>query len=395
MVGVIIRRRPAGAARQEAVPTVPTVLAVLVVLAATACAGTPSTPQGLTTTSTQKSSAGSPLAVAAVRDIGVVQHPDGPIGDGGKTAVLGDSVLWAFGDTFLPRKAADGWSMRSNTGGWAKAADPFVVRQSLEGGTDMPLPLVEYDATEAQHNTSKQAGDRDALWPVAVVATGTGTGTDTAAIFTLSLQIRPSGWTRRGVAVATISAGEPAATRTPDLVFSATEPEFDEGAVRVRPGDGTGQVTDGDWIYVFACEQTHAPDECRLAKVETGRVTERAAYTFFTGAGWSSQVADAGWVPGSAKNMSIGWNPHLHRWLAVYSKPLADQVMARTAERLEGPWTEPVTLFTGLPATDSNDYVAVWHPELGSPDGTQLRITYNRPLGNFRGEIRTVEVTLR
>lgn len=385
MVCVIIRRRLVGALRQGALAT------VLTVLAATACAGTSSTPQGQPPTSTQNPSTGPPLAVTAVRDIGVVQHPDGPIGDGGKTAVLGDSVLWAFGDTFLPRKAADGWSMRSNTGGWATAADPLVVHQSLEGGTGMPLPLVEYDATEAQHNTSKQAGDRDALWPAAVVATGT----DTAAIFTLSLQIRPSGWTRRGVAVATISAAEPVAARTPDLVFSATEPEFDEAAVRVRPGDGTGQVTEGDWIYVFGCEKEHVPDECRLAKVDTGRVTERAAYTFFTGAGWSNQVADASWVPGSAKNMSIGWNPHLHRWLAVYSKPLSDQVMARTAERLEGPWSEPVTLFTGMPATGSNDYVAVWHPELGSFDGTRLLITYNRPLGNFRGEIRAVEVTLR
>ena len=47
------------------------------------------------------------------------------------------------------------------------------------------------------------------------------------------------------------------------------------------------------------------------------------------------------------------------------------------------------------PAEGTSDYAAFEHPELASNGGRTLVISYYRPLGAFKGEMRVVELTLR
>jgi hypothetical protein len=114
---------------------------------------------------------------------------------------------------------------------------------------------------------------------------------------------------------------------------------------------------------------------------------------------------DGAWRPGldaadarvlmddTATEMSVRFHPDLGRWLAVYSHPAvdagfprtpaSDAVWLRSAERLEGPWSEPRLLFrvpeldpayTGGHDPNTGCYAAKEHPQLGA--GRRLTLTY-------------------
>jgi hypothetical protein len=96
--------------------------------------------------------------------------------------------------------------------------------------------------------------------------------------------------------------------------------------------------------------------------------------------------------------MTVRWNAHINGWLAVYSEPLTNVVMARSAPELTGPWSEQVALFkTPAPAGGGWTIDAVLHDEYTENGGQTLYVSYSRPnrsSGPFGAEIAWVRVDI-
>ena len=94
-----------------------------------------------------------------------------------------------------------------------------------------------------------------------------------------------------------------------------------------------------------------------------------------------------------APTVSVAWNAHLGKYLAVYCEPLGNHVVGRTAPALTGPWSEARLLFDAH-KDPAGAYDANWHPELD--DGADLYVTFSRSngMGWFGSEFALVRVTL-
>jgi hypothetical protein len=93
-------------------------------------------------------------------------------------------------------------------------------------------------------------------------------------------------------------------------------------------------------------------------------------------------------------------NPWLGRYVAVYSKPLSNDIALRTAPHIEGPWTDPEVVISGatpglVTSSAGANYLAHEHAELRSPDGRAIVIGYAHPLPNFGGACRLARVFLQ
>ncbi len=112
------------------------------------------------------------------------------------------------------------------------------------------------------------------------------------------------------------------------------------------------------------------------------RVLEREAWRYWSGAGWSGDVSEALPLFDGAPIMSVHRSDYLDAYMAVYSVPLSDDVVLRTAPELGGPWSEPLLLFRAdHSAGDGFTYDAVAHAEFAEDDGRVIYVTYSRPTG--------------
>jgi hypothetical protein len=328
------------------------------------------------------------LSVASVRELGAVSRPATVVGrDGGPSALVGGRVLWTFGDTFFYRRAADGTSFRSNTAALADPARPLEAAEPVDAN-GVPLAALPFTPEEQAYNDGTgRPDDRIALWIGSLAPEPDGS----ALAFISKLYVRPGvlNYQDIGAAVARFRPGRTQGERLPGLLFTAPEPTFVHGA-----------LVDGGFVYLLGKlegrEQNYG-----LARAPRAQVAERAAYRFWNGREWSSDVrATAGILSGIPGAVSISYNTHLRGFLAVHSAPISNDVIGRVAPRPEGPWGPPVVLFTGLPPLASGgfnvDYLGFEHAELAQESGRRVFVSYHRPLAGFlEGEVRLVEVSLR
>jgi len=324
---------------------------------------------------------GHPLRVESVRDIGPLVGPPGWLRDGAQSIQLGSRILWTFGDTLFPVLAVDGSLLRTNTAAWSDRSHPRVLHGPVDAN-GAPVQFIPFTESEEVFN-QPGSGDRIAVWPTSIIRRGP----DSAAVLFATVKVGPGtlNYTFLGTGVATVSAGSSAAARRPEPVFRPPDPSFANGAVMV-----------GALVYVYGCARIEGLQlGCRVARTTVTDIGERSAYRFWDGSGWSSKVGSAVvTLPGPSGGLSVSWNPWLGRYLSVYNLALTNRVEMRTALSPEGPWSRPVTAFTGR-STDPGrlNNLAFEHPELASDGGRTVTISYTHPVGARGGEIRLVEVT--
>ena len=325
-----------------------------------------------------------PLRVESTQDIGALNEPEGWFRDGSQSAPLDGRLVWVFGDTLFATPAADGKQARSNTGAWSDPAAPLELHDPKDAD-GLPVQLIPFDELEAAYNDlSGKPDDRIAVWPGSIVPQDDGT----AAVFFEVVKVSPGllNYSVLGSGLAAMTRDALSGGRDPNLLFHAPEPAFHNGAVEV-----------GGSLYVHGCAQIEGfRFGCRLARVPSNDLHDRSAYTFWDGEGWSRDYKSAAFtLEGPADNVTVSFNEWLGSYLAVYSKPLTNQVVMRTAPAPQGPWSEEVTAFSGLPPPpDSLNYGGFEHPELSRDGGRTIVISYFHPLGPLQGEIRLVEVRL-
>lgn len=326
--------------------------------------------------------------------------------DGGDSGVVWGHSVWAYGDTVLNLEDEKGTSWHHNS---------FSSTQDLDAsdgitGFDEPVdskgapahyvpPTDEEEAFNEAHRGDPCAetpcGARWAAWPGAPVYDE---ARDRAVLFYGLIYAEPGDFNFHGVGqgVALWSSFEAKVERQmidakqehPTLLFQENEPAYGLGAT----------VKDG-LLYSFACssDDSFAPP-CSLARVALESVLDRAAWQYWDGAAWSSDIKSAATLFDGASILSVAYNEHLGRYTAVYSAPLSNDVLLRTAPELTGPWSDPVKLFVADRKTsEGNVYDANQHAEYQEDGGRVLYVSHSRPTGQgwFGAEIAVVRVELQ
>ena len=95
--------------------------------------------------------------------------------------------------------------------------------------------------------------------------------------------------------------------------------------------------------------------------------------------------------------LTVHWNRHLGKYLAVYSTPLKNSISIRTSDVPEGPWSTSRAVVEGLPPGVDNkwNYSGLAHPEFAKDNGRVEYFTYYRETALMKGETRLVEVVFR
>jgi hypothetical protein len=130
-----------------------------------------------------------------------------------------------------------------------------------------------------------------------------------------------------------------------------------------------------------------------LARVPEGALDDALAYEFWDGAGWSPEPGGAAtlWTPETAgsdieelaafeNGAWFAWNDALDKYIAVTNTSFAE-VGARTADRLEGPWSDEEVWFDCLAFAQPRVptcYSPLQHPQLARDGGRTLLLTLTR-----------------
>jgi len=343
--------------------------------------------------------------VAAVRDLGplpFLKVIDGR--DGGYSARFADKSVWVFGDTLMSREG-EAMIVRSSTWCWTKDFDAHDGLTGLSEPVDMEglpgefLPFTKNEAAFNKANSREDLPDskrrRWALWP-GPIAVDTKTGT--AYVFytkVLAGFVDSFDFEVVGNSIAVWESPDSPVVR-PKVRVGAEAPTilFPKGDAFV----GQGAVVVGDWIYVYGCETKHLSWPCIIARVKMERVLKRNEWRFYAGQGrWSRDWHDAVPIMDAAPMLTVHWNKHLGKYLAVYSTPLRNSISIRTSDVPEGPWSPSKAVVEGLPpGVDKKwDYSGLAHPEFARDNGRMEYFTYYRETGLTKGETRLVEVVFR
>ena len=345
------------------------------------------------------------LTIGTVQDLGVIPtNPDILGRDGGGSALFQGYSVWLYGDTFLAKPNAedqtllsDSWSFTTNLNAQGGITG-FQERLDSAGAPTMILPLTPAeDAFNQAHNINncqaQPCGARWALWPGTIVVNP---ADNSALLFYMLVSARPGNFNFQGIGNSVAiwqniqqqpqrpALNPPIVADHPDLLFTQNEPGF-----------GSAAFISNGTLYAYGCDYNNG---CQLGKVDPSSAQDRSAWSFYAGNGnWSSNITDAISVFNDANILSISWNAYLQRYLAVYSPPFSQNVVLRTSENPEGPWSSEIVAFVAMqPAGGGNVYDALAHAEYDANGGQTIFVSYSRATpAPFSSEVRLVSVTLQ
>ena len=342
-------------------------------------------------------------------DLGPIQTNTDILGrDGAYSAAFQGYSVWLYGDTFMANPDAAGRTFISDTWSFTSdlsASDGLSGFQERLDSVASPTMILTETPDEASFNTAhsgdpcqeQPCGARWALWPSSIV---TDPAAGHALVFYMVVSAKPGSFNFQGigssVAIWQDLASLPqrptfnpaVVTGHPDLIFNQFEANFGSAAV----------MRDGV-LYVYGCGvPSNGLDKgCRLGRVDPASVQDRSTWTFYSGGGrWSSSINDAVSVFIGNDILSVSWNAHLQRYVAIYSVPLSQDVVIRTAPAPEGPWSNELLAFTAMRPSQGNTYDAHAHAEYDEDGGRLMYVTYSRGLPQpFTSEIRLVSIELQ
>lgn len=358
------------------------------------------------------------LAVESARDLGrlFVDNPYRMIGqDGAFSIPLGDRTLWFFGDTLVGARPA-----RESVwfpGGLSVGPDDMSGRNGIDRmlnniallvpageGPDV-LKRFEYllDHTGGLRTLLPLEGDehpdRDRIWCQHGLLLGD-------RLYLSFIKVRmteqptpplPVGFEIVGSGLAVGSTQDWRFRRVvrkgSTILFGADDPHFTVAFL---------SDTCADRVYMYGAVQRRGVYQCFLARSQPSRLEDVEAYEYLASSDgrWSPTVADA--IPifdGMPSELSVSYNAHVGAYLAVHSLELTGKIVARTAPRPWGPWSEPVELWqVREPRRDyaipypTLIYAGKEHPELAADGGRRIYLTYIEFEEYFP---HLVEITLR
>lgn len=351
------------------------------------------------------------VEVASAREIGVVAQSPLIVGrDGGYSARLWDHSVWLFGDTVVsvPDAASETW--HHNSAAWTQdlqAADGLGGFGQAVDEAGAPTMVIPPNPAELAYNLAHKpdatgacaaapCGGRLAIWPGPVVWDAAG---QRALVAYALIQAAPGAFNFASLGCSYASwAGLGAPVERPDVAPGSAHPSLLFPAPGPRPC--TAAIVEGGLLYALDCDTPAGfARPCRLARVPLTEVFVRSAWRFWSGSTWTAAADGAEAVFDGAPMVSLArWTWPSERYAAVYSDPLSDDVVLRTAPALTGPWSDELRLFTSTRKTNGGwTYDALQHAEYQQDGGRVLFVSYSRPTGQgwFGAELALWRVDLR
>ena len=145
---------------------------------------------------------------------------------------------------------------------------------------------------------------------------------------------------------------------------------------------GAAVMKHAGFVYIYGCEEDRAgrlpAKHAVLARVPEDRLADLRAWRFAGEAGWLApgEKPRRLFTP-AANEYSVSWQPGPRRFVAVFTPGgLSRKIQVRLATAPEGPWEEPLTVYT-CPEPHPGKmfcYAAKGHPELSGDN--DLIVTY-------------------
>jgi Domain of unknown function (DUF4185) len=337
---------------------------------------------------------GGPAAAVAAPTTTIVNWVDGPnspnntytrfaisgadlgiMWDNGQTGA-NDQVLIAFGDTFGDCSVS-GQQWRSNTlfrSADSNLSDGISVPDPAFGNVYAGSPVLS--ATPPGSNFSKQIIDSLNLVPteVTVIPTaGISVGTTQYVNFMSVKQWgNPGQWTTNFSAIAvstdngenwTVNRGtiRPSGFFTvPSVWFNWGNQNFQQGAFVRRDG----------YVYSYGTPSGRS-GSAYVSRVPENAVLDLSQYEYWGKPWWNpfaagSWVAASPWaatpvIPAPVSEMSVQYNDYLNKYIVLYTDG-SNNVVMRTADNPQGPWSAPQTLVTStqLPGGIYAPFIHPW-----------------------------------
>jgi len=337
--------------------------------------------------------------VKSINDMGSLETNDTIRGrDGGySTSIFGKSV-WLYGDTVLSINDEEGISWHNSSASWTDdmdASDGITGFSESNDSAGAPRVLFEYTAEElkqhaewASENPSEENPKKWAFWPGKVVYDAEN---DQGLLFYGKvIGDNDGGFDMVGVSLATWKNLEELPKRVvvrpdsqhPTQLFSGDEPRF-----------GEGSFIHDSYLYTYDCAGKF-DKPCIIARVRPKDAFDRSEWRFWDGDEWQTDWKRAEAVLEGHDIMSVHYSPFLEGFIAVYSKPLSNDVAFRTAPSPEGPWSEEVIAFTAKSSHDGGTpYSGLAHAEYAHDNYEYF--SYHRGTKPWEGEIRMIQVELK
>jgi hypothetical protein len=287
--------------------------------------------------------------------------------DNGRTG-QDNQILMAFGDTFGNCNVA-GQQWRSNT--LFRSND-----RNLSDGVSVPDPVygnvyAGSPVTAARPNFSKQIIDSLNLSPqeaTVIPTTGISVGTTQYVDFmSVSAWGNPGSWSTNfsGIAVSDDNGENwsvPRSSIRPSWFFSVpsnflTPNMFIWGYQNFQQG---AFVRSNGYVYAFGTGAGRG-GMAFLSRVKEDSITDVWSYEYYSPFGWipACPFCAIQVIWDATSEMSVAWNDYLNKFVVLYTNALNNVVM-RTADKPEGPWSDTTTLVTS--ASMPGIYAPFMHP---------------------------------
>jgi hypothetical protein len=301
--------------------------------------------------------------------------------DGGSSVMMGNTTWWLFGDTIF--HAESGKQIEPNSVASSTEARPDgCPRLEYVSTNGIAVPFIEKDGALTVWPTAAWPKDDDSFYFYTAYVYGSG----------------PYSYSVNDIGLGAFNTTTREVTILARRLWDA-ESGFASRVLHVQPVelDAEGQLR-----LVLHTETTAK----LLARAELARLDDPTAYEYWDGRAWSDSAAEATalWqVEAAASDVaklvqfengaSISWNDYLNKYVALVNVGF-DSVGARTADQIEGPWSEPVAWLNCLafarprvPAC----YSPQQHPAYNGDDGKTIHATISaiEPY-----ETQFVEITL-
>lgn len=335
------------------------------------------------------------LVVESAEDLGALPLASTMKGrDGGYSVRAWEGrSYWGYGDTVLAEEDASGSTWHTNSVSWtddddaADGLDGFVEPVDRVGAPALFLGFTEPE--QAFNDANVDSGARWAIWPGAMVYDAP-RGRVIVLYSKVAAEPGPFAFESVGKGVAIWEEGE----RQPRRATFDRIPDhptlLHDASVRVM-GDAA-LIHDG-LVYSYGCAG-RLRKACRLSRVARGEVLDPGAWRYFDGEGWVADPAEAVALFDGHDILSVHLHEGLDLFVAVYSRPLSNKVMVRTAPAPEGPWSRATLALEARPSDDGSvAYSTVAHPEYDEPGA--LFLTYHRGTAPFSSELRLVRLAIR
>jgi Domain of unknown function (DUF4185) len=125
-----------------------------------------------------------------------------------------------------------------------------------------------------------------------------------------------------------------------------------------------------------------------LARTRPGSIADKVSYEYLVAAPtmsdprkeprWSKAFEPTASLFDSVPNeMSVSYNRHLGRYIAIHSLLRENKIVLRTAPQITGPWSDAEVVFRPERTNDSDlIYAAKEHPELARENGRIIYVTF-------------------